>query len=231
MTERLLLFDIDQTLLNDNSCHKDAFAYAFKKVYGLDTTIDIILYHGMTDQQIILETLKKNRVYEPQIRSRMKEAIDSMAIFYDNVHNDSTPEVLPGVRDLLDALQEKGYALGIVTGNLEKIGRAKLASAGLNSYFKIGSFGSDDISRTNLVRIAIERAELDYGFKKNDDVSLFGDSPQDMIAGKEAGVLTIGVGTGVYLIDDLMDAGAKYAVPDLRDTMHILDIIGEPSNF
>ncbi len=95
----------------------------------------------------------------------------------------------------------------------------------MNHYFKIGGFGSDDINRTNLVRLAIKRAEEKFNFKFNNNVFLVGDAPQDMKAGKEAGVKTIGVTTGIYSKEQLKNAGADFILETLKDKNKFLKII------
>ena len=89
----------------------------------------------------------------------------------------------------------------------------------------IGGFGNDDINRTNLVKLAIKRARNNFSFKSNNNVLLIGDAPQDMKAGKEAGIKTIGVTTGIYSREQLKDAGADFIVSSLKEKNAILKII------
>jgi len=133
--------------------------------------------------------------------------------------------VLEGVQELLEELDKNNVLMGLVTGNLEPIGKGKLKKIGLNHYFKVGGFGSDDISRANLVKKAIKEAEQNYEFRTNNNVFLFGDAPQDMKAGKEAGVKTIGVTTGVYSKKQLENSGADFIFENLKDKNEVLQII------
>lgn len=224
--EKLALFDIDKTLITSSKAHDMAFSAAFKKVYGFDTNQRAINHHGMTDQQIIIEVIKKQGLTEEQVRSKLIECMEYMVEFYQN--NSSTDEitVLGGVPQLLEALSERNLLMGLVTGNLEPIGRGKLTSVGLNRYFKVGGFGSDDISRAKLVKLAIKKAQDEYGFKPGNNIYLFGDAPQDMNAGREGGATTIGVTTGVYTKDQLLEAGAVHIVPNLEDKQKVLDLLG-----
>ncbi|MCK5095470.1 MAG: HAD hydrolase-like protein, partial [Spirochaetes bacterium] len=86
-------------------------------------------------------------------------------------------------------------------------------------------FGSDDSDRTNLVRIAVNRAEADYNFKNNSNVFLFGDTPKDIKAGKEAGVTAIGVATGMFLKEALAKAGADFIFENLEDKQSIIAVL------
>jgi len=222
---KLVLFDIDGTLIKSSRGHSTAFSEAFRKVYGIDTNIDIINHHGMTDQQIIIEVLKKNGLDEQTIKSKIEKCIKAMIKSFNEIVNNSEIIVLEGVRELLKELDKNNVLMGLVTGNLEPIARSKLKKVGLNHYFKFGGFGSDDINRTNLVRIAIKRVKENFDFKLNNNVFLFGDAPREIKAGKEAGVKTIGVTTGIYSKEQLKDAGADFIFESLKNTNKILKII------
>ena len=222
---KLVLLDIDRTLISSTKSHRAAFSDAFKIVYGVNTNIDIINHHGMTDQEIIIEVLKKNGLEERTIKSKLEQCIERMIDSFNKIIESEEIIVLDGVKDLLKELDQRNLLMGLVTGNLESIARGKLKKSGLNHYFKIGGFGSDDINRTRLVKIAIERAEKHFDFKSNNNVFLFGDAPQDMKAGKEANVKTIGVTTGIYSREQLENAGADFILESLKDTNKILEII------
>ena len=88
-----------------------------------------------------------------------------------------------------------------------------------------GGFGSDDVSRTKLVKLAMKKAEENFGFEFDDNIFLFGDTPRDMDAGNEAGVITIGVATGNYSKRDLENTSADYVVDNLQDTKKILNLV------
>lgn len=223
--DKLVLFDIDRTLIKGSRGHKIAFSEAFKKVYGVDTTIDIINHHGITDQQIIIEVLKKNELDEPTIKSKLEECLKEMIDSFDKIVDGDKIIVLEGVQELLEELNKNNILMGLVTGNLEPIARGKLKKVSLDRYFKVGGFGSDDINRTNLVKLAIKRAEENFDFRSNNNVFLFGDAPQDMKAGKEAGVKTVGVTTGIYSKEQLENVDADFIFENLKDTNKVLKII------
>jgi len=223
---KLVLFDIDKTLIKGSKMKdKIAFPEAFKRVYGIDTSIDIVNHSGMTDQQIIIEVLKKNGLDEQTIRSKLEECMKIMIETFNEHIKEEEIVILDGVQELLEELNRRNVLMGLVTGNLESIARGELKKAGLNRYFKVGGFGSDDINRTNLVKLAIKRAEENFDFKFNKNVFIFGDAPQDMKAGKEAGARTIGVTTGIYLEEKLKNAGADFILKNLKDINKVLEII------
>jgi len=222
---KLVLFDIDKTLISGNRSHIAAFSEAFKRVYGLDADIAIINHHGMTDQQIIIEVLKKKGLGESEIKSKLENCMKAMVESFNEIISSDEIIILAGVRELLRKLDENNILMGLVTGNLELIARGKLKKVGLNNYFKIGGFGSDDKNRTNLVNLAIKRAEENAGFTFNNNVFLFGDTPRDIEAAQEAGVKTIGVATGIYSEEQLKDAGADFVLGNLKDAKKVLEII------
>jgi len=223
---KLVLFDIDKTLIKSSEVKdKIAFPGAFKKVYGIDTNINVINHHGMTDQQIIIEVLKKKGLDEHTIKARLEECMDVMIEIFNKHNHQDKVVVLDGAKELLEELNKNNILMGLVTGNLEEIAKGKLKKIGLNKYFKVGGFGSDGINRTNLVRLAIKKAEDNFNFEFNNNVFLFGDAIQDIKSGKEAGIKTIGVTTGIYSEEQLKDAGADFVVENLKDKDEILRII------
>ena len=116
--------------------------------------------------------------------------------------------------------------MGLVTGNVEAIAWTKLKITGLSHYFKMGGFGSDDSSRTNLVRLAVSRAVKGFGFSSGGDIFLFGDTPKDIIAGKEAGVRTVAVATGIFSRKELSRSNPDYIHESLGEISSIINNLG-----
>ena len=223
---KLVLFDIDGTLIKiNNKQRKLSFSYAFKKVYGVDTDIDIIDHAGKTDKKIIMEVLKKEGLDEKNIRLKIDEVMKEITTFFERNISEDKFCLLDGVQALLKELSKNNILLGLVTGNLEPIARAKLKNVNLNNYFQLGGFGSDAEDRVNLVKIAIKRAENNFSFKFNKNVFLIGDTPRDIQAGKEAGVKTIAVSTGSYSGQELKAENPDFLFKDLIHKEEILRVI------
>ena len=222
---KLALFDIDKTLIRSSKAHIRAFSEAFKEVYGVNTGIDIIDHHGMIDQQIIIEVLQKRGLDDETIHSKLEKCMKVMTDSFNKVIDSDDVDVLSGVRELLEELGKHSILMGLVTGNLEPIAFGKLRKVNLDSFFKIGGFGNESINRTDLVKLAIEKAKNKFDLRIDNNVFLFGDTPRDMIAGKEAGIKTIGVTTGVYSRLQLENAGADFVLKSLEDTNEVLKII------
>lgn len=222
----LVLFDIDNTLMKTPTSHRDAFFTAIKNIYGVNTGFAGLNPHGMTDRQIISEVLKINGVEEQTIDEGMEKCLRDMAeIFIRNVVNENLV-ILEGVADLLKELHNRSVLMGLVTGNVEAIAWAKLKITGVSHYFKMGGFGSDDSSRANLVRLAVGRAVKDFGFYSGGDVFLFGDTPKDVIAGKEAGVQTVAVATGIFSRGELSRSNPDYIYENLGEISSITKNLG-----
>ncbi len=213
---KLILFDIDGTLTASAVGHIEAHAVAYQKVFGVYGSIFLIDYDGKTDRRITKEVLAKLGIEASEIESKLPEHLRVMAEYYESLKPYLKPKLLPGVADVLEKLSNDGSVLlGNVTGNLERIAKAKLEVAGIAQYFEFGGFGSESDERPELVKLAIERARV-RGFV-GDDVYVIGDTPVDITAGNAAGAKTIGVATGSYSQDTLREAGATTILADLAN--------------
>jgi phosphoglycolate phosphatase-like HAD superfamily hydrolase len=222
----LALFDIDNTLIRSSVGHKLAYREAVKDIYAIDADMNVINHHGMTDQEIIFKVLRKYKLDDETIASKLKRCMEVMALKYAEIVKSENINILNGVGELLTKFQQNDIICGLVTGNLEKIARAKLKKIGIDQFFKIGGFGSDHMDRTELAKLAIKRAEGKFNFGSNRSIFLFGDAPQDMRAGKAAGARSIGVTTGVFSREQLESAGADEVFPSMADIDHIFKFIG-----
>jgi phosphoglycolate phosphatase-like HAD superfamily hydrolase len=136
-------------------------------------------------------------------------------------------QVKPGIYEILTELQTfSNLATGLLTGNLEKGARIKLDPFRLNEFFPSGAFGSDDEDRNNLLPIAVKRFEdLSQRGITISECILVGDTPRDVECAHVHGAICIGVATGPYSYDSLMEAGADHVVTDLTDTNAVLQFL------
>ncbi len=135
---------------------------------------------------------------------------------------------MPGIREVLDALDERAddVAVGLLTGNVERGATLKLASAGLDGRFSFGAFGSDHERRDELPAIAVRRArELTRRAFHGKAIVVIGDTPFDITCGRALGVRAIAVATGRYDRTALGAAGADAVLPDLADTAATLELL------
>lgn len=228
----LILFDIDKTLIDKSECHHQAFIYAFKKIYDVDTRVEVINYHGKTDPQIMHEVLLAEGFDENDICPFKNEFIDCLSNYFVSKVKYDKIKVMDGAVQLLKELENQKVLLGLLTGNIETIAHAKLNHVDMDHYFKLGGFGSDSYYRPNLVLKAIQRAENDFGFVRDkNNIFVVGDTPLDVVAGLKAGILTIGVSSGEYSSDELRNSGAHFVLNDLSDVNGFLEILSKQNDF
>ena len=215
---KVLLFDIDQTLINTGGAGLRGLDRACLKLFRLKNAMEGISPHGKTDPAIVREILHRKLGSETPTNTDIATVLDSYISFLkEEVHTSATYRVLPGVQTLLDQLAARGDVLvGLATGNIELGARIKLERGGLNPYFSFGGFGSDAEDRTELVRKAAEKAaHKNGGFIAPSNIFVIGDTPLDIDAGNRAGFKTVGVATGSYSVEQLLACGAMIAVSDL----------------
>lgn len=218
---KLLLFDVDQTLISTGGAGIRALNRAFQKLYSVENAMDGILPHGKTDPGIIREILHSHPI--PTISDGFPTSLTAVLESYiqfldDEIDSTTSYKILPGIEAILNILAERSdIAIGLATGNVEAGARIKLERGNLNRYFPFGGFGSDSENRTELVRQGAEKAAAYLG-RTPDPANVFviGDTPRDIFAGREAGFLTVGVATGKYTKAELAEAGATVAISNFE---------------
>jgi phosphoglycolate phosphatase-like HAD superfamily hydrolase len=196
------LFDIDGTLVNSrDAVHYNAFHTALREVFGVDHKIDEVPVHGNTDIGILRAVCRLQGVGDEDFAVKLPGAIERMCDEAARNSGEMQPQRCPAVPDLLRELHERGKLLGVVSGNLEPIGWAKLEAAGLRQFFSLGSFGDRNESRADIFRYGIAQARERLG--ANARVCVVGDTPADIRAAREAGVSVIAVATGIFSVEQL----------------------------
>ncbi len=222
---RLVLFDIDKTLLVGSSFHYTALKDALSEVYGIKNPKAVKKMQGMTDLKIICETLSQENMDLKTIKAGLNECMELMYLKFQDALQKNDLKVLDGVKILLENLQRLDIPMGLVTGNIEAIAWLKLEKVGLKKYFKFGGFGDKIIKRSGLVKNALDASANNIGIVKPENIFLVGDTPRDIIGGQKFGVRTIGVATGDFSKEELIIAGAEFVIEDLNNTKNVLDII------
>lgn len=223
--DKLVLFDIDKTLLVGSTFHYTALKEALSKVYGIKNPSSVPNMQGMTDLKIICTTLAMAKLDLDTIKSGLDECMDLMYLNFKVALQNKDLTVLDGVRPLLENLQILEIPMGLVTGNMEAIAWLKLEKVDLKKYFKFGGFGDRVVKRSSLVKNAIVESEKSLGKIKYENIFLVGDTPRDILGGQKVGVKTIGVATGDFSNDELNHAHADFILDDLKETKTVLDII------
>jgi phosphoglycolate phosphatase-like HAD superfamily hydrolase len=218
--QRLILFDIDGTILSTRGVAAGAFREALEEVFGSPVQRSGYSFAGKTDPQIARELLALGEVPEREVEERLAEVWSAYLPRLEARLRGVEIPLLPGVRALVERLHaEPGAVLGLLTGNLVEGARLKLAAAGLDfGYFAVGAFGSDHAERSRLPLLAIERAEARFGHRfSGKAVVIIGDTPLDVACGEHLGVRTIAVATGSYSAEELAACGPDHVFSDLAD--------------
>src|SRR5579863_1760754 len=214
----LVLFDIDGTLVRRaGSHHRDALVEGVRRVTGLETSTAGIPVQGMLDPVILTLMLRNAGASRSTIRQAMPEIQRSAERYYRRVCPEIQDKHCPFVTAVLDRLTRRGILLGLVTGNLTRIGWHKLHCAGLRRYFRFGAFGEMATTRAGLARMAIREARSRGWIGREAPISLVGDSPSDVIAARGNGIRSIAVRTGITPPAELEAERPDFLLQTLRD--------------
>ena len=223
-----VLWDVDHTLIENSGVH----------YRGLRPLLDLLTGRrpehpvhtdGRTDPEIIRNMLVAHGI------APMDRHISRIAEVLESAMSANLPRLrelgyeLPGARSVLSALQQApGVIQSVLTGNIRPNAFAKLAAFGLDPYidFDVGGYGSDDKIRSNLVRVARERALAKYGIKFDRTTTVVvGDTVRDVRTGRDGGAYVIAVASGADSVEQLRAEGADIVFPDLRDTRAVVEVV------
>lgn len=228
MSRRLVLFDIDGTLLTAAGAGRVAVARAMEEVFGPVGSLANHPFGGKTDPQIAFEVLGPLGWARADIEARLPALFDRyLAYLEEELPRSERARLMPGVVPLLDALAREGNAtLALLTGNLARGAAIKLAHFGLGGRFAFGAFGSDHGDRHELPAIAVDRAEAAVGYRHfGKEIVIIGDTEHDVACGRALGVRSIAVATGPFGVADLAAHDPDHVFEDLADTEAVLRAI------
>jgi phosphoglycolate phosphatase len=213
----LVLFDIDGTLIRRaGPHHRQALVDAVRAVTGLTTTTDHIPVHGMLDPDILTRMMQDAGASRAVIRRHLASIIGRAQRVYVQRCPDLRTKTCPGVRRLLYGLARRGIPVGLVTGNLTRIGWKKMECAGLRHYFQFGVFAEMAPDRAELARLAIQHARQQSWIDGHARISLIGDAPSDILAARANGARAIAVHTGISTREELAALKPDLLLEDLR---------------
>ena len=230
---KLVLFDIDGTLLWTDGAGRRAIHRALLDEVGTAGPIERYRFDGKTDPQIVRELLALAGHPDASDEARIQAVCRRYVALLSGelAKPTQSTKLMVGIVELLDALAEAerdGRALvGLLTGNLAPGAALKLRSAGLDpARFRVGAFGSDSHRRSDLPLVAATRAAALTGDTfAGQDVVVVGDTPEDVACGRQVGARALAVATGFYDAAALRAAGAPYVFETLADTAAVLDAI------
>jgi phosphoglycolate phosphatase-like HAD superfamily hydrolase len=187
-------------------------------------------YDGKTDRQIVRDLMKREGFSDDEIDEQMETLLGEYVsgLTTELASGNRTVLLLPGVRELLDALErQENVVIGLLTGNIHQGAKAKLTAAGIDpSRFRVNAFGSDHELRPKLPAVAQQRAREILGVHvEGNRLVVIGDTPADIQCGEEIGARAIGVATGRYSVEQLAEYNPYAVFESLADTDAVLESI------
>jgi phosphoglycolate phosphatase-like HAD superfamily hydrolase len=224
--KKLLLFDIDGTLLTSGGAGERALRLGFRDRFGIDDDLATVEIAGRTDSGIVRQMLATHR---------LPETPENIAAFFDGYLHHLEREIprtpgrlLPGILPLLDALKGRDdIVLALLTGNLARGAEIKLRHYGVWHYFEFGAYADDHHNRNELGNFARARARTQHGIDfPAEHIYVLGDTPHDIACARAIGARAIAIATGKYTRDDLTPHAPDYLFDDLGDVERVLAVVG-----
>ena len=216
---RLVLFDIDNTLLYTGGAGGLGMNLAFQELFGISDGFANVELSGRTDLFILWEGLRQHGI-RGGLEAHLQEFLYSYHHHLRRTLNERNGHLEPGFPHLLEALQQRdGVRLGLATGNFSEAAWMKLEHYGIRQYFRDGAFGEESLDRGEMVRAGIQRFAANVAPR---DVLVLGDTPHDIHCAKAFGARTIAIATGGYTREQLAAHQPDLSLDDLSDSEKVL---------
>ena len=214
---KLLLWDIDGTLLFGDHGGERALLVSLRRVFGVEGSLGAVEIAGRTDRYITENLLRAHGI-EPTAEA-MHDFLEGYLAALPEEMPRGKPRLLPGIVQILETIAGRpDLAQGLLTGNLQRGARLKLEPFGVWHYFPFGAFADDSILRNELGPHALRRATEHHAAEfAAERTYIIGDTPHDIDCAKAIGARAIGVATGRFSVEQLAAHGADLALPDLGD--------------
>ncbi|MHC4390389.1 MAG: HAD family hydrolase [Planctomycetota bacterium] len=228
--DRVLLFDIDGTLLRTEGASSQAMEAALLELFGLREALKEVRLAGNLDPRILREALAPLALEGEALALAVQKALAGyLARLPASLASGRAGHALPGARAILQELAGRdGVHLGILTGNVERGAQLKLGRYGLFGFARFGAYGDDADTRPGLLPVALERAFAQGPAPERYETWVIGDTPADVGVARAHGAFVLAVASGGYDRAALLAAGAEHVLPDMRDTAHVLDLLLGP---
>jgi len=226
-TRRILLFDIDGTLLDPAGEGRRCLHRALEDVFGVTGPVDTYDMAGKTDWQIVTDLMTLAGLEPETIGASLPAAFAAYARHVEIAAPNFKMRVLPGVLDLVSQLSaDQRFILGLVTGNVREAVPHKLRAVGLDpGAFTFGAFGSEHIDRNQLPALALYRLEQHLGEPTPPETALvIGDTPHDIACARHSGLRVLCVASGTYSQDALAPHNPDFLLDDLGDLAAVMEI-------
>ena len=226
--QRVLLLDIDGTLMDSGNEGLICLSRAMEDVFGQRGPIETYSMSGKTDWQIIAHLMAEAGLDEEKITTSLPAAFEAYVKHVEIAAPTLDMKILPGVADLMSRISNNPkFILGLVTGNVSGSVPHKLQAVGIDpSIFIFGAYGDDHPNRNQLPALALHRLEQQLGVSiPPESVLVIGDTPADIDCARHTGLKALGVATGDYSYDDLASHNPDYLLEDLSDVEAVMDIL------
>lgn len=228
MQKRLVLFDIDETMITSDGAGRRAICRVLKDRYDIDPNKIKLSMSGKTDPQILTEIMTEAGIEKSEIASAIPSIIEEYLVHLETEIRETRHYIVhDGVEEILAALATMENAfLGLLTGNVERGARMKLERFKLNHHFPLGAYGSDSASRLDLPHVAKLRA--DEHFKTTfepREIVVIGDSIFDVLCAKHYGAVSLAVNSGRTTREELAAQNPDHLFPTLADTQSVIKAI------
>jgi phosphoglycolate phosphatase len=226
MQRRLLLFDIDGTLIHSAGAGVYSLQRALAQRFQIDDDLADIEIAGMTDSGIVMSILNKHRI--PATNENIAAFLDTYVHFLSLELPRHTGLVLPGVLDLLKKLKARPHLiLALLTGNVSRGAQLKLEHYGVWHFFEFGAFADDHHDRNQLGPFARARAQEKHGHEfQADQIDVIGDTPRDIACGKAFGARTVAIATGSWPRQELAAHNPDFLFDDLSNVDEVMQALG-----
>ena len=226
---RIILFDIDGTLLKAGGIVREAMGDALEKVFGARGGIADVSFIGATDLGVVHELMNHEGFSAEEIDIRFPKLIETYGrIVREKLSTWEKFRLCPGVPQILEKLRGQGALLGLVTGNCQVGAAVKLDRGKLTGYFSFGAFGDETTDRARMCEFAHKRGEAQAAEEiPKEMVILVGDSPNDITAAKAYGIRMLAVSSGWIGAEELSKHNPDWLYPDLSATDEIAELLLE----
>ena len=225
---KLLLFDIDGTLIRSNGAGRLALKLTLEEVFGTAGPIDDYHMSGKTDARIITDLMQAAHIKPEKVQANLQTVYERMAAKAERVYGECGVMPCLGVTELLAAINQRDeFLLGLLTGNARQTAPLKLAAGGIvNTQFRVGAYGSDHMDRNQLPAIAMSQAtELTgYSFDGKNTI-IIGDTPADILCARAGQATAVAVATGWHAVHTLAQYQPDHLLENLGDTTAVVKIL------
>lgn len=225
---KLIIFDMDQTLVDFISIHQQTTHQLFKKFFKVDAGLEEVDFSGRSMAENFIDLARLKNISREEVQKNADKLLETYeTLFGQNIPPNGSSHVLLGVKELLEELVRTDHVVVLYTGDSPGVVKHVLASTGLGKYFKFCVYGTEARTRVDMVKLAMKKAEEMNGTKlEGKDVVIIGDSVRDIDCGKEVDALTIAIATGPHWQEELAAHRPDFLFKDMVDYKKVLAAIG-----